>query len=149
MFNIYSINDELINDAAALFDQYRIFYKMESDLKSSQAFISARAKQQDSFIFVAYKENEPAGFAQIYPSYSSVAMKKIWILNDLFVAMPFRKSGCATCLLSYVESQASNNDVFSIKLATASNNSQANELYYKLGYKRNQAFEHFSKIIRN
>jgi len=147
MFNIYSIKEQLINDTASLFDQYRIFYKMESDLISSQVFISERFEKQDSFIFIAYKNNKPAGFTQIYPSFSSVAMKKVWILNDLFVSKPFRKSGCAISLLKHVEQQAKKRSIFSIKLATANSNKEAKNLYHKLGYQLTNEFEHFSKIV--
>jgi len=30
------------------------------------------------------------GFAQLYPSFSSVSMKRLWILNDLFVSSEAR-----------------------------------------------------------
>ena len=40
---------------------------------------------QYAVIFVAYVDSQPAGVAQLYPSYLSAALARTWMLNDLFV----------------------------------------------------------------
>lgn len=76
------------SDAAAiapLFNQYREFYKQASDLKGAEAFLKARLENDESIILIAEENGEFIGFTQLYPTFSSVAMKRIYILNDLFV----------------------------------------------------------------
>src|SRR5258706_357352 len=88
---------------APLFDAYRQFYEQAPDAKGARRFIGQRVSDGDSVIFLALSGFGPrakgAGFTQLYPSYSSVAMKRVWILNDLFVAEEFRRAGVARRLL--------------------------------------------------
>ncbi|GHX17178.1 histone acetyltransferase HPA2 and related acetyltransferase [Vibrio cholerae] len=68
-----------LDDIAILFDAYRQFYEQESDIQGARNFIEMHMKNGDSVIFLALSEgNEPLGFAQLYPSFSSVAMKCIF-----------------------------------------------------------------------
>ena len=62
---------------AELFDEYRIFYQQESDIEGALVFLNARFKNKDSVIYTANDDSRLAGFAQLYPSYSSVSMKRI------------------------------------------------------------------------
>ena len=61
-----------------LFDQYRMFYKQESDIASAKKFISDRINNNDSTIFVACDENtnNAIGFVQLYPSFTYEYRKK-------------------------------------------------------------------------
>ncbi|PHS13569.1 MAG: GNAT family N-acetyltransferase [Kangiella sp.] len=135
-------------DIAELFDQYRVFYQMKSNLKSATKFISERLNQKDSIIYLAKHSNsrtsQACGFIQIYPTFSSVAMKSIWTLNDLFVSQDYRKKGCARALMKQVEIDAKENNIFSIKLATAIDNLQAKNLYESLNYKKIDLYDHYS-----
>lgn len=130
-----------------LFEAYRNFYQMPPAPETSKKFLKERFESKDSIILLALKEFLATGFCQIYPSYSSVAMKPIWILNDLFVDKDYRKCGVAQLLIKEVEKQAKRNDVFSIKLATAVDNKKAQSLYFKLGYQQISNFDHFSKRL--
>lgn len=79
---------------AILFDAYRVFYKQESDLPAADSFLRDRFRLRDSTIFMATQgDSEPVGFVQLYPSFSSVSMRRIFILNDLFVAPVARRTG--------------------------------------------------------
>ena len=42
---------------------------------------------------MALDENNPIGFVQLYPSFSSVSMKRTWVLNDLYVKESVRGKG--------------------------------------------------------
>ena len=148
MLNVFRASKIDQGDIAELFDQYRIFYQMKSDLKSATKFISERLTQKDSIIYLAKysnnSSNQACGFIQIYPTFSSVAMKPIWILNDLFVNQDYREKGCARALMQQVEIDARESNVFSIKLATAVNNSKAKKLYESIGYIKIDSFDHYS-----
>ena len=44
-----------------------------------------RMKNGESVIYLAMDDNNEAmGFVQLYPSFTSVGMNKMWILNDLW-----------------------------------------------------------------
>ena len=42
---------------------------------------------------MAVEDGEYIGFTQLYPSFSSISMKELWILNDLFVQATKRGAG--------------------------------------------------------
>jgi ribosomal protein S18 acetylase RimI-like enzyme len=130
-----------------LFEQYRQFYEMAPSKQLSKQFISDRLTKKDSTIFLAFDEQVAVAFVQLYPSFSSVAMKPIWILNDLFVAKNSRKKGIAKQLMLAVEKHAKANNIFSIKLATGIENTSAQALYHGLNYQQNEAFKFYSKRI--
>ncbi len=147
MLTVYLANKTDQEDIAKLFDQYRIFYKMKSDIKSVSKFIEDRLNLNDSIIYLATYSSEVCGFIQIYPTFSSVAMKPVWILNDLFVNQDYRKKGCARALMAKVKSDAKVENIFSIKLATATDNSKAKKLYESLNYKKIDTFDNYSLKI--
>ncbi|MCC2929251.1 GNAT family N-acetyltransferase [Bacillus sp. FSL K6-1005] len=134
-------------DAAAvapLFNQYREFYKQASDLEGAEAFLKARLENKESAIFIAEENGEFIGFTQLYPAFSSVAMKRIYILNDLFVAPSVRKKGVGRRLLSAAKDYASENGAKCVKLQTEHHNRTARSLYEQNGYEEESAFVHYS-----
>ena len=87
-----TLND--LNELSILFDNYRVFYEKESDIAAAKIFLQERITNNESVIFVFISdENEMAGFVQLYPLFSSTRMKKLWLLNDLFVLPVFRGKG--------------------------------------------------------
>jgi len=69
-----------------LIDAYRQFYKQSSDVASAYEFLKERFSHGESVIFLAFEGDQALGFTQLYPSFSSVSMARVFILNDLFVA---------------------------------------------------------------
>ena len=148
MIEIIPASQQNLKQVASLFDQYRVFYNMSSDIAAAENFIQKRIAQQDSLIFLAFKQSAAVGFMQIYPSFSSMAMLPIWILNDLFVCSSARQTGCAKKMMMYLQERAKNHGIFSIKLATENTNYKAKALYHGLGYQLNQNFSHYSKLTK-
>jgi len=72
-----------LDSLAELFDLYRVFYQQQSNINGAKEFIKDRLSNEESVIFLAFDENNPVGFVQLYPSFSSVSMKRTWVLNDL------------------------------------------------------------------
>ncbi|MCY9183575.1 GNAT family N-acetyltransferase [Bacillus sp. FSL L8-0222] len=142
-----NIRQALPADAAAiapLFNQYREFYKQASDLEGAEAFLKARLEKEESVIFIAEENGEFIGFTQLYPAFSSVAMKRIYILNDLFVASSVRKKGVGRRLLSAAKDYAAENGAKCLKLQTEHHNRAARSLYEQNGYEEEIAFVHYS-----
>ena len=82
--NIIQATTAELDKAAKLFDDYRVFYDQEPDFEGAKRFLNERMAGNESVIYLALDENnEPMGFVQLYPSFTSVGMKKLWVLNDL------------------------------------------------------------------
>lgn len=128
---------------APLFDGYRVFYEQASDLEAARSFVDQRIVQRDAVIFVALGDGRALGFTQLYPSFSSVAMQRIWILNDLYVAPQARGRGVAESLLRRAEQYARQTRARRLELSTAAGNSAAQRLYEKLGWRRDTVFYHY------
>lgn len=71
-------------------------------------------------------------------------MKRIWILNDLFVEQACRNKGVAKLLLSAAEEFAKETAAIRIILATQISNITAQSLYESLGYYKDEEFYHYS-----
>lgn len=141
---VISANLEHLEEAASLFDQYCVFYEQPSNLESARQFLRERFEAGDSAIFLAREESDSAGFMQLYPSFSSVSMRRIWILNDLFVRKSHRNQGIARLLMSAAENHARATDAVRISLSTQTTNAAAQSLYESLGYRREQSFYHYT-----
>jgi len=129
-----------LEEAALLFDAYRQFYKQSADLSKAKEFVRERLSQQDSVIFLAYNNGEAAGFTQLYPAFSSVQMKRTWILNDLYVAPKHRQKGVAESLMQSAKFYAEETGSAALTLQTATDNVNAQALYEKLDYQRVTTF---------
>lgn len=88
-----------LDSLTELFDLYRLFYGQESNLEDAREFLKERLVNEESVVFIAFDENNPIGFVQLYPSFSSVSMKRSWVLNDLYVKEDARKKGFAEMLI--------------------------------------------------
>jgi ribosomal protein S18 acetylase RimI-like enzyme len=125
---------------APLFDAYRQFYKQKSDLASARAFIGHRLKRDESVIFLALNGDKAVGFVQLYPCFSSTVMKRMWILNDLFVTPEARRGGAAKALMERARQWAMETKADSLWLETAVDNHPAQRLYESLGWKRDNDY---------
>jgi GNAT superfamily N-acetyltransferase len=135
-----------------LFDAYRQFYKQESDLASAREFLTERLKKDQSVIFLAIDEHGGAqkgiGFTQLYPSFSSSSMRRLWILNDLFVLPDARKSGVGEALVERAREWAIETKAEGLTLETATDNHTAQRLYEKLGYKKDEIYYRYNLTVR-
>jgi ribosomal protein S18 acetylase RimI-like enzyme len=138
--NIKQLNKTEAHLVINLFNQYRIFYKQDSNIELATKFIQARLDNNESIIFVAFiKEDEkliPIGFTQLYPLYSSVSAMKNWILNDLYVEQSHRKKGIGEKLIKVAMNFAKENNAKIVQLETMKDNYTAQKLYETIGFKK-------------
>lgn len=118
-----------------LFDLYRIFYGKESERKQAEIFLHERMLANESEIYIAENaEKEMLGFMQLYPLFSSTRMKKLWLLNDLYVLENFRGKGISKQLIERAKLRARENGACGIMLETAKTNDIGNNLYPATGF---------------
>jgi GNAT superfamily N-acetyltransferase len=127
---------------APLFDAYRQFYGQAADGLRAEAFLRDRLANQDSVVLLATDAHSGAGlgFVQLYPSFSSVAVQRIWILNDLFVTPTARQQGVGRALLDAARDHAVATGAKRLDLSTAANKREARALYESYGDLRDDAF---------
>ena len=118
-----------LKEVAELFDQYRVFQGKISDLAAARAFLAARFNHGESVVFIAHDGSAPVGIAQLYPSYSSASLARIFILNDLFVHEAGRRKGVASKLLAAVEGYAWAHGAVRVTLNVARENAPGQALY--------------------
>jgi ribosomal protein S18 acetylase RimI-like enzyme len=141
---VFLANIEHLESLSILFDRYRVFYKQASDIKAAKKFLQERFKNNDSVVFAANDKGEMVGFTQLYPSFSSVSMKRIWILNDLYVEESSRRKGVAKLLMSAAEKYAQESGAVRVVLATQISNTNAQKLYEAREYTKDEEFYHYA-----
>ena len=139
-------NAQHLDVLAPLFDAYRQFYGQPSNLAAARHFLAARIDADESVIFAASVPEAKGlvGFTQLYPFFSSVRMRRVWILNDLFVAPEARRQGVAQALMHAAHAFATSTGAASVELATERTNTSAQALYDAIGYTRDDAFLHYA-----
>lgn len=121
-----------------LFDQYRQFYKQPANPELAEQYIRQRLANNESVIFAAIVDGIPAGFTQLYPTYSSVRACKNWILNDLYVNSNNRKNGIGEALIKAAMKFAKEEGATYVQLETATDNYTAQRLYETIGFEKQE-----------
>ena len=133
--NVIEAGPEHLDQLAPLFDGYRAFYRQAPDIEGARRFVSARLTRGDSKVFLALDDEGTAlGFVQMFPSFSSVSMKDLWILNDLFVAPEGRRQGVGRALMDRARQLALDTGAKGLVLETEADNHTAKRLYEELGW---------------
>ncbi|QQE79132.1 GNAT family N-acetyltransferase [Alicyclobacillus sp. SO9] len=148
------IRQAVLEDAdqlAAIFNAYRSHFGGKSDVSASMEFLKDRMMSADSVIFYAYDERSDeqsairavTGFAQLYPSFSSVTLENLWILNDLYVTETTRGQGVGRLLLHHVLHFAHERSSKGVILETTPENTRAQAFYKRNRFVRDKA-HHFT-----
>jgi len=84
-----------------VFEEYRQFCGFERSPNETKAFLKKLIRNEESIIFIAIdsKTDGVMGFVNLYPCYSSLALQRLWILNDLGVSSKFRRQGVSKALI--------------------------------------------------
>ncbi|MGO0062718.1 N-acetyltransferase family protein [Brevibacillus fluminis] len=134
-----------LDGLAPLFDQYRMFGNQPSDVEAARNFLFERITNDESVIFIGVEDGRYLGFTQLYPSFSSLFIKRLWILNDLFVTAESRGKGLGKLLLDAAVQLAVETNAKGVKLQTDVNNVGAQRFYETNGWTRDQ--RHFYYFV--
>lgn len=132
-----------LESLASLFNLYRIFYGKISDESGAKKFIKERMEKNESVIFLVLSEGAPVGFTQLYPLFSSTRMKRLWLLNDLFVLPEQRGNGFSKALIEASKNHCAQTNACGLILETAVDNHIGNALYPKTGFKLDTEFNRY------
>jgi GNAT superfamily N-acetyltransferase len=134
---------------AELFDEYRVFYGKPSDIEGAKAFLRERIIKNESEIFVSVSGQTLTGFTQLYPLFSSTRMKRVWLLNDLFVDEKFRGQGFSKALIERVKEFCRETEARGFSLETSKTNEVGNQLYLKMGLELDKEHNYYSWEVIN
>lgn len=142
IFQVHPATSADLRTVAELFDSYRQFYGQGANYALAEAFLRDRFANNESAVFLATdaRSGDGLGFVQLYPSFSSVAARRIWILNDLFVAPGARRLGVGRALLDAARDHARATGAKRLALSTAVTNHEARAFYESYGYKQDDVF---------
>lgn len=130
-----------IEDLAGLFDAYRVFYGQTSNPQLARRFLQDRLTRADSTVFVARDDlGQAVGFTQLYPTFSSIACRRAFTLNDLYTLEAARGKGVGRALLTAARDHAAACGAAHLTLETALDNSKAQSLYTSFGFVRDTRF---------
>ena len=133
---------------APLFDLYRQFYRKPPDLDLARRFLRERFEHNQSIIFLATCGNcAAAGFAQLFPSFSSASAARILILNDLFVLPEVRRTGVGSQLLAAAAEFGRAMGAVRLTLATEITNEPAQAVYESAGWERQTDFYVYNFLL--
>ena len=150
--------DDDVDAVVDLFRQYLRFYAQEVPDAEARAYLTARRDAGDSVLLVAVlrpEGEEPedsaaahgvVGFAQSYPTWSSVSLSRSRVLNDLFVSPAARGTGAGRALVQDTCRRAKEAGAIRVSLATAWDNVAAQGLYESEGFVRDQHFHHYAYV---
>lgn len=136
-----------IDEITVLFDGYRQFYGQERNLHAARQFLLDRMDRGESVIFIAEADGKAIGFTQLYRSFSSVSLGRIYILNDLFVRQDGRGRGAGAGLLAAAVSYARSLGAIRLALSTACTNIKAQGLYEVQGWVRDDDFFYTYQLV--
>lgn len=132
---IIQANEQHLDQVVDLFDGYRVWYRKDSNKELGKQFLLERMQNKESIIYACETENGSlVGFTQLYPIFSSTRMKRMWLLNDLFVHPDFRGKGISKMLINRAKDLAKSTNACGVLLETETTNDIGNRLYPSAGF---------------
>ncbi len=122
---------------------------MPRALETETTFLAQRLEANDSTCLGAFAGGELAGFALCHHTQNSLRLAPAWILHDLFVSPAHRRQGVAGSLLGAVHARAAAAGACEVVLSTAHQNTAAQALYAKHGYREDTAFRVYVRDLRS
>lgn len=131
---ITELNETNKGAVIELLQEYRTFYDYPVQTEDIQAFLTQLQHHQAHQMFVFELEGTPLGFVNLYPCYSTLALQKLYILNDLYVSEQGRGKGVAKSLILHALEFARQRQAIRIELKTDRMNENARGLYRAMGF---------------
>ncbi len=145
---IERVKTEHVAILAPLFDDYRQFYGQKSNPDECADFLLERISNEEAIAFIAVDPlGVGQGFTLLYPSFSSVSMSKVYVLNDLYVNKEHRRASIASHLLKFACRWAKTQKAIRLHLETELSNSAAQALYEQEGWKKDVGHFHYYKVL--
>ncbi|MBX9755606.1 MAG: GNAT family N-acetyltransferase [Pseudomonadaceae bacterium] len=129
-----------------LFVKYREFYNAMPYPETSRSFLEKRLSRKESVIYLALadKDDTLLGFCQLYPSFSSLTLKRVWILNDIYVCEDARRQLVADGLMQQAKKMARETNAIRLRVSTSIHNDVAQKVYESIGFREDSQFKNYT-----
>jgi ribosomal protein S18 acetylase RimI-like enzyme len=135
-----------VSDLHPLVEKYRAFYKQPENEKTL-GYLKSRLENDEAIVFIARENDEAIGFTMLYPTFSTVSLSAVWLLNDLYVEESHRSKGIASKLMETAENAAREAGATRVFLRTANDNTIAQSLYEGRSYIQDEVFRRYDLIF--
>lgn len=134
--HIINCSNKYIDQLTELFEEYRSFCGFDPRPAETASFLAKLITNEESVIFIALDPETDTimGFVNLYPCYSSLALQRLWILNDLGVSSAFRGQGVSKALIRKAQEFAKETKAVRIELKTQVDNNRARNLYKSMDF---------------
>ncbi|WP_251359094.1 GNAT family N-acetyltransferase [Kangiella sp. TOML190] len=135
------IND--LESLTPLFDDYRQHFKQSSDPAAVKAYLQQRIEANEAIIYLAHSGDEIHGFVMLYPSFSSIGLAPIWILNDMYLKSGSNKRLMALQLLDQIVEDCKAAGAIRIEVTTRKENHKLHKLYKDYGFEKDYKYDYY------
>jgi ribosomal protein S18 acetylase RimI-like enzyme len=146
MSDIFRATVSDLTELHVLVEKYRAFYQ-QPDNEKTLGYLEQRLAKDEAIAFIARVDGEAVGFTLLYPTFSTVSLSNIWLLNDLYVDESARGNGIATQLLDVAESAAKAAGATRVFLRTANDNLPAQALYEGRNWVKDEVFRRYDLVF--
>jgi GNAT superfamily N-acetyltransferase len=144
------IRQAVIDDlpkVVGIFDAYRQYFGQKSDPEGVERFLFDRFEHRESVMFLAEADGRVMGIAHLYPSFSSLTLQRVWILNDFFIEESCRHGGVGGKLFEAVKAYARKTRAKGIELTVEHTNVRGWTFWEKQGFRLDTEFRiYFLKL---
>jgi len=135
--SVIEFDIKYLGQVVDLIDQYRAFYSFDRSTNETKKFLLNILEKDENKLFLAIDEatNQVMGFVNLYPCYSTLSLKRLWILNDIGVSEQHRGKGLSKALIERAIQFARETGAVRIELKTDKANKRALNLYESIGFK--------------
>ncbi|MDQ0219278.1 GNAT family N-acetyltransferase [Peribacillus cavernae] len=126
-----------------IFDSYREYFKQQRNPVEAERYLFERFEHLESVIFIAEQNSEVIGFAQLYPTFSSLTLQRVWLLNDFFISEDYRDSGVGKQLFVKVKEFTLLTNSKGIELSVEHINKKAWGFWERQGFKMDDEFRYY------
>lgn len=141
--NIKTCNINDLDSLVPLFDDYRQHFKQASDIAAVRDYLAARLESKEALIYLAQSGDELHGFVVLYPSYSSIGLAPIWILNDFYLKSGNNKRLMAKQLLDQLSQDCREAGAIRIEVTTRKENHKLHKLYKDYGFEKDYKYDYY------
>ena len=127
--------DDGFESFVELFDRYRAHYGQAPNQERSQAWLIKATTTGPMRAFLAHVDGVAAGICLIAICPASLTLGEFWMIRDLFVDPPWRRTGVARALLDAVRAAAQERGALRLTIQTEDDNVAALGLYERYGFR--------------
>lgn len=130
-------------EIAPIFNDYRVHFGGKSDVDASAKFLFQRFERRDSLMFIYEEGGNVLGIAHLYPSYSSLSLQSVWILNDFYIVEQHRNNKIGARLFDTVKSYVQETGAKGIELSVEHINDKGWRFWERQGFDIDTEFRYY------